>query len=125
MYIVKFVVHVSSQVSTVTSCQVRFISFTVKSPVSHFAQSHLAQSHLAQTYLTQSHVVWNPSRVARNFSRVPWRKKLSRPIFQSLVNTPKWHILEVLKVPIDRNTSLVWLLTLPILQKIGQKLISN
>ena len=71
MYIVKFVVHVSSQVSTVTSCQVRFISFTVKSPVSHFAQSHLAQSHLAQTYLTQSHVVWNPSRVARNFSRVP------------------------------------------------------
>ena len=61
MYIVKFVVHVSSQVSTVTSCQVRFISFTVKSPVSHFAQSHLAQSH----------VVWNPSRVARNFSRVP------------------------------------------------------
>ena len=71
MYIVKFVVHVSSQVSTVTSCQVRFISFTVKSPVSHFAQSHLAQSHLAQTYLAQSHVVWNPSRVARNFSRVP------------------------------------------------------
>ena len=71
MYIVKFVVHVSSQVSTVTSCQVRFISFTVKSPVSHFAQSHLAQSHHAQTYLAQSHVVWNPSRVARNFSRVP------------------------------------------------------
>ena len=71
MYIVKFVVHVSSQVSTATSCQVRFISFTVKSPVSHFAQSHLAQSHLAQTYLAQSHVVWNPSRVARNFSRVP------------------------------------------------------
>ena len=71
MYIVKFVVHVSSQVSTVTSCQVRFISFTVKSPVSHFAQSHLAQSHLAQTYLAQSHVVWSPSRVARNFSRVP------------------------------------------------------
>ena len=120
MYIVKFVVHVSSQVSTVTSCQVRFISCTVKSPVSHFTQSHLAQ-----TYLAQSRVVWNPSRVARNFSRVPCRKKLSRPIFQSLVNTPKWHILEVLKVPIDRNTSLVSLLTLPILQKIGQKLISN
>ena len=33
MYIVKFVVHVSSQVSTVTSCQVRFIRLVISPKV--------------------------------------------------------------------------------------------